>query len=122
MCAVHKTDTPGATSHSLLMHTHCTRNTHQPQPSGGILQDDWKNVHQHKLDILAIAHPNPTRWELTGTEVGGWLVCKAVCTVVGTSHHRALRGGSCQMWVPNPACWGLPELRWVCMAQQQRQQ
>jgi len=34
-----------------------------------VLQDDWRTPHQHKLEITAAAHPNPTRWELTGTEV-----------------------------------------------------
>jgi hypothetical protein len=29
---------------------------------GGILQEDWVTPHQHKLDIVARAHPNPTKW------------------------------------------------------------
>ncbi|WIA08695.1 hypothetical protein OEZ85_008120 [Tetradesmus obliquus] len=30
--------------------------------TGGILQEDWATPHQHKLDIVARAHPNPTKW------------------------------------------------------------
>jgi endoglucanase len=28
--------------------------------TGGILQEDWKTVHRHKLDIIHLASPNPT--------------------------------------------------------------
>lgn len=33
-----------------------------PAIQGGILQDDWTTPHEHKLDIVAKAHPNPTKW------------------------------------------------------------
>lgn len=39
------------------------------EPPGGVLQDDWKNPHDHKLEIIARAHPNPTKWAPAGTEV-----------------------------------------------------
>lgn len=29
---------------------------------GGILEDDWQTPNQHKLDIIAKAHPAPTRF------------------------------------------------------------
>ncbi|GBF95880.1 1,4-beta-glucanase [Raphidocelis subcapitata] len=37
--------------------------------TGGVLQDDWRTPHAHKLAIIAAAHPNPTRWAPTGAEV-----------------------------------------------------
>ena len=31
-------------------------------PPGGVLQDDWLTPHDHKLSIIAMAHPNPSQW------------------------------------------------------------
>lgn len=30
--------------------------------AGGVLCDSWCTPQQHKLDIIATAHPNPTQW------------------------------------------------------------
>ena len=46
-----------------------TRALCAPPPAGGVLQEDWKTPHDHKLEIIARAHPNPTAWPLAGTEV-----------------------------------------------------
>lgn len=35
--------------------------------TGGLLQDDWKSVQQHKLDFLSKACPNPTKFDFSSS-------------------------------------------------------
>lgn len=80
-----------------------------PPSSGGVLADDWKTLHQHKLDIIASAHPNPTRWQLSGTEVTPTPPAPeetGVASEVDTSAFSAPTAAAAAATAPAPAACG----------------
>eukprot|EP00775_Hariotina_reticulata_P006321 gene6321-6556_t len=102
--------------------------------TGGVLQDDWQTPNQHKLDIIAKAHPAPTQfpqWQVF--EVNSWSEGATPCfqtdikvTNIGTTAARRMRlrvataGAEMQKYwnaikLPDdePGCWMFDLPDWV---------